>query len=228
MRYRGEDDDGQIDGDFAGPAQFAPFQPVNAGQPWLRTPMPPWHLWGDSQTLTFPTIGTTTEPAQATQQLVRVSYRRPETWHWLFAAQLLEAPAALAAQQGVVFVVFDLIVGVGRSAIVLPNFETYSWTWVGPVLAPVNQMTFSTQVRAPNRAIVTPAPATPIDNVVDQINAQDLQISARVLVAQTGGMTGQVRVQVSAQVAPKTHVRPDWMMEGPAEAVFAGSETEGR
>lgn len=227
-RWGGDDESGQVDGDFAAAPYFAPFQPVNAGQPWLRTPMPPWHMWGDSQNVTVPDIGTLTAGGMLTQQLVRVNYRRPESWHWVFLAEILEAPTAILGQQGIVFVVYDLIVGVGRSAMVIPNFETFSWQWNGPIPAPTNVKTWSTQARAPNRQFVTPVPATPVDNVIDQITAQDLQISARVLTGGTAGLAGAVRLQVSAHVSPKTHVRPDWLLDGPAEAVFAGAETEGR
>ena len=225
------DDDegyGQVDGDFSAPARFVPYQTASAGQPWLRNPMPPWHLWGDSEIVTLPNASGNTDPGK-TQQLIRISYKRPETWHWLFSASIIQAPDAAAAQQAAVFVAFDLIAGIGRASQVIQSFETFAWQWNGPINAPVNQVIFSTQVRGPNRVLASPVPAVPIDNVISEITAQDIQLSARVLVGFTGGLTGTVKVQVNAHFAPKTHIRPDWHMDRtPAEAKFAGAEIEGR
>lgn len=44
-RFDGEDY-GQVDGDSSGAVQF---ERRGAGIPWARNPMPPWHLWGNTQ-----------------------------------------------------------------------------------------------------------------------------------------------------------------------------------
>lgn len=219
---------GQYDGDGP-PIGRSPFADEYGQQPWLRGSTPPWHMWGNQETVTLRGItGNTTAPLN--QQMLRVSYKRPETWHWLFAATLLAGPQALAGFANSMIVTFDLTVGIGRTAITLPAFETFFWSWVGPLIAPVNNQIWSTQARAPNRVFFTPNPALPVDNVVDQIVAEDIQLSCSVLAAANGGVIGDFTVQIAAMFAPKTHVRPDWYLPEPAplEAVFPGGETGGR
>ena len=50
----------------------------------------PWHLWGNSQSLTFTQVASVNNPP-TTQQLVKIAYRRPETWTFLFYLQITNA-----------------------------------------------------------------------------------------------------------------------------------------
>lgn len=248
-----EDDWGQVDGDESGPAEF---KPASAGQPWLRDGMPPWHLWGNTQRISVP-VQSSSNPGRRTStpgQLIKISYKRPETWHWLFAARLISGPNSDGVNSLQLQVIFDLTVGVGRSMVqVLGSptaingntpFEAYFFTW-GPLAAifPANAFLYSTQVLAPNRTFRSDPPfpnqgGFPVagefvtgPSVIDQIVAQDLQLNCQLICLATAGdaAIGQsVVVDVSAQFAPKTHMRPDWFRNAPEELIFAGSEVEGR
>lgn len=244
------DGDG-VDGDAAHPPQFEAFRPGGAGAPWLRSGMAPWHMWGNSQRIDA--VVQDSSAAQRTNspgQLVKISYKRPETWHWLFAAKLVTGPASpIVATQ--IEVAFDLAVGIGRSSIVLQSagvvqdkpFEQFFFQW-GPVatLFPRNAQLYSTQVLGPNRVFRTDAPfpnqegfPTPGafvtgPSLINEIVAQDLQLSCRVIALAPPGAASLgsiVTVEVSAQFAPKTHVRADWFQQAPDEVVFAGSEVGG-
>jgi len=244
-----DDDDGQIDGDFAGSVNFTP----NTAQPWLRSGMPPWHLWGNSQTLITPVQSSAIAQRPYTQgQLVKVAYKRPQTWHWLFSAKLIDGPNS-SANSVQLEVSFDLVIGVGRSVIRMDAensaangnlnqaFESYFFQW-GP-LAPFPRaaQTWTSEVVAPPRILRTDPPFENLTgnavppaqsaSTIDRIVAQDIQLNCRVLALAQPGNTaiGQnVSVEVSAAFAPVTHVRPDWYRKGPPEIAFAGDEIEGR
>lgn len=172
--------------------------------------LPPWHLWGNSQTFQVPVQDSSLPNRQAqTQQLVKVGYGRPDTWHWLFVAQLVEGPASLGFQTQLE-VSFDLTVGMGRSSVVLrgaplsqnKSFESYFFQW-GPVSAnfPRGVQLYSSQVLAPNRQFrsdppfpdqtgnptaasdaVAPAFATAFfPPLIEQIVAESIQCQARMV-----------------------------------------------
>jgi hypothetical protein len=245
------EDYGQNDGD-AGPQRHAQFTPKGAGQPWLRSGMTPWHLWGNSQ-LIEATVQDSAASVRTNSpgQLVKISYKRPETWHWLLAAKLISGPASTTVSTQIQ-VAFDLTVGVGRSVVLMQSagafqdksFESFFFQW-GPVstLFPRNVQLYSTQVLAPNRMYRSEAPLPNQDGfpvagafvtgppTIEQIVAEDIQLSCRVIaLAATGSATigEKVVVEVSAQFAPVVHVRPDWYRSGPEEVAFPGAETEGR
>ncbi len=237
---------GQVDGDDA---PMANFTPTGGGQPWLRAGMTPWHMWGNSQVLE--TIVQDSSAATRTNtpgQLVKISYKRPETWNWLFAAKLVSGPDS-PVNETQIEVAFDLMIGIGRSAILLQSagvnqdkaFEQFFFQWgpVGPF--PRGAQLYSTQVLAPNRTLRTDAPfpdqtgnavagnqsASPIDQIV----AEDINLACRLIALAPPGSASigkKVSVEVSAQFAPKTHIRPDWYLNAPPEQVFPGGETEGR
>jgi hypothetical protein len=248
--------DDDHDGDGAG---YARFQPSLGGvdHPWLREGIPPWHLWGNSQTLDAVVQTAAAGQVQPTTgQLVKISYKRPESWHWILSSRLISGPSGdLVAPAGAVSinVYFDLIIGTGRSAIVLQgltgvgftsrSFEqhTFQWDAAGGGFPPGAKI-WTTEVLAPARTFRTFPPffndtgnAVPPDesaSVIDKIVAQDIQLSCRVF-ATTGianaALGGTVQVEVSAAFAPAVHVRPDWYQRtAVSEAQFAGSETGGK
>jgi len=232
-RYSGRgDDDGQVDGDAGPPANFASFQPIGAGQPWLRAPLPPWHLWGGSEVVSS-IPGQTT----GTTQLVKVAYRRPESWRFLLYGKLISAPDAPVGVTSVgVAMLFDLIVGIGRAAIKIEGFERLDIFWStgggpGPTAAPIGQQVFVTSAQSIRQYQNIP-PAVP--NLIrgaeiSEFVAQDIQLSCR-MIATIGGFVTLVPavVEIGAQMSPATHIRPDWYLDMPGEAMFAGAETEGR
>ena len=117
-RYR-DDDDGQVDGDYAGPSPFgpppSPFASAPGDQPWLRPALAPWHMWGNRELITVQSEAFGTVRA-VTNQLTSVRYARPETWHWFFCARLLSVNPAPGGVQ-----VVDLLL----------DFELPGVTWTG-------------------------------------------------------------------------------------------------
>jgi hypothetical protein len=242
------DERGQVDGDAAPMPVAFPSSGAGGG-------LTPWHLWGNTQTVetlvqdSGAAVRTTTPG-----QLVRIAYKRPETWHWLFVAKLLEGPPGTVTEFVQVEVQFDLIVGVGRAAALLQSlrsgfqdkaFESFFFTWGnGPAITfPRGVQLYTTQVLAPNRIYRTNAPGPDQDgnpvpgtggqaaSVIDKIVAQDLQANCRVVaLAPTGAAAiGQrVVVEVQALFAPAAHVRPDWFADGPPDVQYPGAETGGR
>lgn len=235
-----DDDNGQDDGDTAQapPHASSNYVAASAGQPWLREGIPPWHLWGNSIPLVNDSGIDPSSSANTitTTQLIRASYKRPETWHWLFVATLLELPVGLPAATRVrIGVGFHLTIGIGRSQIQMPFFEVFEWQWQTPG-GPTNMQLRSAQApqwpryNAGTGGIFAPDPREPGPNIITEIVAQDIQLSGTLTVGTTPNFQGiPVRVQLDAYFAPKTHVRPDWYLEKtPPEAVFAGAEIGGR
>lgn len=242
------DESGQVDGDAATGVPF-PSREVGAGGG-----LPPWHLWGNTQVLQTTVQDSSAATRTATPgNLVRIGYKRPETWQWLFAAQLISGPDATVTESCQVEVAFDLIVGIGRSNVLLQPqgvpfqdkaFEQYFFTWGGGagLVFPRGVQLYSSQVLAPNRQYTANPPFPNQDgfpvpgafvtgpSVIDHIVAQDLQLNCRLiaLAPPLSPHLGQtITVGVSAQFAPKTHVRPDWFSDGPAASQYAGAETGG-
>jgi hypothetical protein len=246
---------GQVDGDSSGPVQFVSSLP-SVGIPWMREGIPPWHLWGNSQTLDALVQTVAAGQVQPTVgQLAKISYKRPETWHWIFSTKLISGPSGdLVAPAGAVTVnvYFDLIVGTGRSAILMQqitgvgfptqSFEqhTFQWDAAGGGF-PVGAKIWTTRALAPGRTFRTFAPfsntsgnAVPPEEsagIIDKIVAQDIQLSCRVF-ATTGiantALGGTVQLEVSAAFAPAHHIRPDWFDDGVPEQRYAGAETGGK
>lgn len=237
MLYGYDDDDGQVDGDTSGAVQFQSSLP-SVDHPWMREGLPPWHLWGNSIIVDPVTANTEDSTvADATGQLIKASYKRPESWHWVFQSRILRAPGGpddpIASVELDVF--FDLIVGVGRSQTVLAGFEHFNWRWVGTQIVPFDRVLWSTSGLTPALAYTPLNPGPPIPDettrrLVSQISAQDIQLNCRVRFAQEDSTGATAGVEVSAFFAPKTHVRPDWYQNPgtPPEGRFAGSETGGK
>lgn len=228
----GEDVDAQIDGD-ASPAfvQPSPFALAPGQQPWLREGLPPWHLWGNTQQFSV-VSGAMGTGATAGGQLIKISYKRPDTWHWFFMARITQLSPLPAGVQNVGLQVdFDLIIGVGRSSIEMPSFDRFTWEAQAP--APqiiLFQRIWSTQVLAPNKFQSNVVPPTAIANPLNQVTASDIQVNCRLSPTGVNNYVYDAQVEVSAYWAPKTHVRPDWFnnFDGvPPEKVFGGGETEG-
>jgi hypothetical protein len=230
-RYR-DDDDGQFDGDAG--ASVGGFAAALGDQPWLRSQLPPWHMWGNRELITL-NSGSFGTASAVTNQLTAVRYARPETWHWFFCARLLSVePAPIVPQSVDLLLDFELIVGLGRSSTQLREvgpalpFERYRWQWQPPAASRVGVQIWSNTVVAPNRDQT--AGATPIANVVTEIVGQDIQLNATLRPGPNNNYVYVAQVEVEAYWAPKTHVRPDWFQDAraPKEARFPGAEVPGR
>jgi hypothetical protein len=229
--YDDDDEQGQVDGDEPIAADFASrYQSV--GQPWLRSGVPPWHMWGNTQVLgpILPETEVSVPPLTA-GQLVKVSYKRPESWHWVFAARILEAPIPGPSASGEIEVFFDVIIGVGRAQLTMPGFDRFRWVWTGLELAPTSHVMWSTSALTPAldyTAGPTPEPDLTARRLITQIVSQDIQVNCRARFANSSG-DGTATVEVSAFLSPKTHNRPDWLIQrSPPEVMFAGDEIGGR
>jgi hypothetical protein len=197
------------------------------GEGAMSLPFPPWHMWGSEQIVTLdPSAG----GFQNTQQVAKISYRRPETWRFLLTGRLEGLAPTVATVQDV-YAQFDLAVGIGRSvydtqkseSVVTPPqfncFAQFYWA-VPPTIMPGAQNW--------NRKYLTCVRAPPHDDsdqtdrlLIDHFVAQDIQCRVRCIL--TAGEPGvQVRVAVGAYFAPNVHVRPDW-----SSGQFRGAETGG-
>jgi hypothetical protein len=226
MIYDDDDGDGQVDGDSSGMVNFQP----NTAQPWLRAPQPPWHLWGSTQTVDLridpPLVA---NQATFTHQLAKISYGRPETWHWIFAANVISADPADVGQDLILDIQWDLTIGVGRSSTRFENFDRWFLIWTAGIF-PASLRTLWAQ-----RTVRAGIPRTPVvptvypDEIIDRVTAQDIQLNAVVRLGESGALSPKsARVEVGAFFAPSTHVRPDWFAVGPPEIKFGGAEIQGK
>jgi hypothetical protein len=237
MQNEDEDDGyGQDDGDRQQPAQFVSRLPT-AGQPWLRSGTPPWHMWGNSQVVQLLGNHKDNLTAPAVGQLTKIAYKRPETWNWLFAARILRAPAAATAVS-VIRVNFDVTIGLGRSSQQILAFDTYDWKWAPPDafgndgVTPTSQL-WSTTTLTPATSFTVISnmfvPDVTTRRLVDKVVGQDIQVSARIsyFTASAQGDDTAI-VEVGAFFSPASHTRPDWnCMDQPIEMQFAGDEIGG-
>lgn len=227
-----EDDEGGFR--VGGPSPFASSM---VAQPWLRNGLTPWHMWGNSIEIDVDATTGGAEAPVATGQLLKIAYKRPETWHWVFEARFIAISRDNAiAEISNLAVYWDLILGHGRSQTTLATFDSWNWIWgdgAGVQNAPVGTVMWATQTltpplgyRADGAGSFEPDPTT--RRVLTQIVGEDIQLNCR-LNFQTGGAAMRARIGVSAYLSPKVHVRPDWSrLDVPPEAQFPGSEVEGR
>jgi hypothetical protein len=178
----------------------------------MRKGPPPWHLWGDTQTIQVDTSIVTL--TYATRQLAKVSYGRPETFDFFFGAKIVEVNSA--ATMGGIEVWFDVTIGVGRSHMEMPGFEYFAWDW-SALPVPYNRIKYSTSVLAPQRDDGVVA-----ENVITEITAQDIQVQARVLYGSFGVPNSTAKVEVTCFWAPSNHIRPEWF-----KGEFPGGEDNG-
>lgn len=187
----------------------------------------PWHLWGNSQTITAP-ANAFTNPNRNDQRITlnRVQYGRPETWRFLFSYRLISGPNA-PVNQANVSVWIDLLTGIGRSVIRIPfwlNLPSINWSGGN---FPIGVVEWRNQTE---RAGTEISPGVFETLTSDQIVGQD--ITAEVTVSFTTDLPGTpppVVVEVSGQWSPSTHVRPDWyLLDKELAEQFPGGEIGAR
>lgn len=215
-RQAQEDASGQVDGDAA----VAP--PANLGNQSAPWSLPPWHMWGTTELITVPIAGAA--QVRLTQQVSRVSYKRPETWHFLFTQRIVsgESPPILSYGWSTRF---NVTVGLGRASVTLPSFYVYSDLIVSPATLPVGQVLWSTVGIRPSRGGADPG------GEVNELVGQDIQVSVDVALTSAVFPLAPLVLEVGSFWAPKNHIRPDWFnnFDGVVPAqVFGGGETEGR
>jgi hypothetical protein len=187
----------------------------------MGSPLPPWHMWGSRQTISLDaSLGAQKGP---TKQLARISYGRPETWAFFFAADIVAgpvdgAPFELACR-------FEVLNGVGRGVWNTSDtsgsdsFARFSW------LIPAGQNPLTLFSKSKWTASVQSPEMRDGDAssslVVDRIVGQDIQVAAYLYPLNLLGQTGRYIVDVAAFLAPMSHVRPEWF-----EGKFPGDENQ--
>lgn len=179
----------------------------------------PWLLWGQTSAVTLtgiPATGTSV----TTDQLVSARYKRPDTWSFYFALQITNiantVPVAVRAE-------FDVTLGLGRNTITIPAFCVLE---IPPAeLTQGNQpMRWATQVEH-QAAFVGQLS----NNITDKLTAQSIVINARFFSEGSINNGNTLQANLTAMVAPLTHIRPDWYADprDKHEMQFSG-ETKGR
>lgn len=181
--------------------------------------LPPWFMWGDSKTVTLSEVMGNT--AQATSQLNRINYGRPDTWHWLFVVTVVGGTIEPDAYNGVVD--FDVTIGIGRTSITIPSFVHIQWSQAVPILGSYGQV-FRTTTASGGPLDITLASQR--ENLIDSIVAQDIQVQARVAFQTPGthAPPATLTVKLDSYWAPSTHIRPEWFKE---IGEFRGNEDDG-
>lgn len=175
---------------------------------------PPWHMWGNAQTIQITSVGPSTPviPIQ-TQQLLQVMYARPESWRFFCAARLLTVTPAAGAG-GLIDMQFEIQMGVGRSTIIIPNFVNFQWD----PNTDVSQQRWTDQAVGSLRFNGDTQP-----NIINVFTAQNIQAVARTSYVQLPGPF-TATIEVAMHVAPATHIRPEWYAADATKRFRAGEQ----
>lgn len=184
----------------------------------------PWLMWGNTLTVTTQPGIAIANPDRQTTQLVKVAYKRPETWNFLFSCRVISADPVVATTA---FVDFNVQTGLGRTvaniatqrtSVAQPGFERY--VFFGAPLLPTaaNAFKWSTSVSGPVRDDTVVPPATNAPNITNHIVGQDIQINVSIGYVAVGA-TAPLVLEVSAFLSPEVHIRPEWFRR-----IFPGGE----
>lgn len=195
-------------------------------------PFVPWHMWGTTVQMSpvYRPAAAPQEQIQASQQILRINYKRPDTWSFWLGAKIVGGTISAVATN--VRCLVHLNIGLGRSSFETKQdpydigqfgFHVFNWV-IGPGAQPGstnNNTKYTTVVRSPPNQDDMPPDDTRF--LIDRFPAQDIQCwaDASVMAADVGT---RIDLEVSAYFAPMTHVRPDWFNE---ENQFPGAETGG-
>lgn len=206
--------------------------------------VPPWHLWGNTERVTIPPSSLfVSDPNRifVPSTIIKVAYGRPETWRFQFGAEIINGPTVGAGITAETNIDFRLITGVGRGVMrrgVGFGRDIFRFRWGGggtPTPAPIGETIWhgtmsSGQPYEWNEVDGSGASIARFEAVenMDSFVAESITVEANCnfIVSLPLPITlGPLVLELSWQVAPLNHVRPDWYEENP---VFAGGETEGR
>ena len=208
------------------------------------SPQPPWHMWGTTLTLTA-ARGIAPLPGgihgvSGVEQVCRVNYRRPETWSFFAAAEILAGN--ISDVQMDIFAELHLSTGVGRSQFSTGGQMTQDVPAGYPAYVPWIRFVFSIAAGVTpgmniNRRKWTCRSQTPLVNdlvatsaePLDWIVGQDIQVSGQVGLglAAASMVANSITVGLSCYLAPRAHIRPDWFLDSAEALSFAGAETGG-
>jgi hypothetical protein len=185
----------------------------------VATPQAPWHMWGSYRHVNITPDEVATGVAQQTVQVVKISYKRPETWRFLFAARLIRAPL-VTIPPGYVYVDYKVWTGLGRSNFLLDDTRTgalrgfchFQFQIGAGVGIYDGEAKWTTTVPSTVLEDQDPTSIYPID----LLPGQDIQVQAQVTVIVNVAEPPQaadVEIETHAYFAPNVHVRPDWHIE---------------
>lgn len=178
----------------------------------------PWHMWGTSSRVVIQAGSGTTS---SSQQLSRITYKRPETWSFFLGAKIIGGDLS-SGGGGILIVRFDLQFGVGRSVFLSQQsenqgpgrvaFAKFQWDFAGsPHLATPQDVDFANKYTT--RVQTPPMIDEDLETAeqIEWIPAQNIQCHANITYVRTD--PGQsIAVEVLSFFAPRTHVRPDWSL----------------
>lgn len=178
--------------------------------------IPPWHLWGNTETKVVTSGGVVNTPVTS-GQLAKVSYKRPETWTFFFAAKILSGlgPGGAPIGPGSLSVSFNLTLGVGRSQVTIPGFNIFVFQWIALAPPVLGTLRWTDNVLAP---VVDMTAATPFRPIVSKFPSQDIQLDTTSIL-NTPVLGEHVELETHAFFSPRTHVRPSWWLR-----LFHGGE----
>lgn len=192
-------------------------------------PRVPWHMWGNTERFEL-TVGVGGSREEVGQQLCKVSYKRPENWRFFFGGRLLGGVAGVGGNIDV-YALFDLQIGVGRSAFDTQNerftqfrsFCTMHWRVPAGTIpgAQVDNTKYTSRVLG--TPLMDSAPT--VRPELDLVPAEDIQVRARMYI-DLAPSTVTVIGELTCFLAPNVHARPDWFAED-AREMFLGQETGG-
>lgn len=182
----------------------------------MASPIAPWHTWGNSVTQRVTLAAPGSVPI-VSSQLVRISYKRPETWRFCLWGRLMGGDTPVGAILSV-NVLFDVYLGVGRSVLRTERTDNIivladcflRLHWLVPVGTPPGQQAgnvkYATQVMGP---VLDDSGTTQLP--IELLTAEDIQCRARAFVNSGDAVGVGATVEFGCFFAPNTHVRPDWM-----------------
>lgn len=183
---------------------------------------PPWHMWGNTQTVQLQ-ANSVTPVSAASPQLARINYKRPDSWRFFMAATLLDVQGPVLAGS-LVTVAFSVTLGVGRSQSTIPQFVFFEFDPAGGApFYTLPALKWTNASLEPVRVGTTP-PAFSTSRI-DVIPADSIQCTAICTLQAGSAAAYRATLEVAAYFAPQTHVRPDWYTE---VGHFNGNEDGGK
>jgi len=149
-----------------------------------------------------------TNNVAVSQQVTRISYKRPETWCFLFTGRIVSHVAGSSPGIPLLFA-FDVTIGIGRSVATMPRFCVLEL----PAIPTDDSLPPLVWAQAAyTRGLFNDTTSATADVAVDTIVAQDIQVQATCQLPLGGEIP--MTVGMAAYFAPRSHIRPDWFREG--------------
>jgi len=191
---------------------------------------PPWHMWGSTERYNVTIPAGDSGNDNASVQLARIEYKRPETWSFFLAGRVVAGDAPLATIT--IRLDFDIILGVGRSAFQTrargsQAFQTFRWD-LSPGLG-VQSLgpKWCTEARTPPTDDSDPNSTT----IVSSFPSETISVESRLFASVGAPQAADLNyvIEASSYFAPRTHIRPDWYLEDAIDVErMKGEETGGR